>query len=172
MPSIRRRSERGQSLVEFALVLMPLFVILLAIIQFGFIFNAYVTITNASREGARNGTVYVYDAGMSKAQNDLARNEFIKTSLLASMNLLAKTSPNFATGSTWTQSGNTFTNGDLVVSYVLPGGATETDARVGQQITVRATYHQDLIIPIIPQFLPKDMNGRLGLTSEVTMVAN
>jgi len=172
MPTLRRRSERGQSLVEFALVLMPLFVILLAIIQFGFIFNAYVTITNASREGARNGTVYVFDAGMSKAQNDLARNEFIKTSLLASMNLLAKTSPNFATGSTWTQSGETFTNGDLVVSYVLPSGTTDTDARVGQQITVRATYHQDLIIPIIPQFLPKDMNGRLGLTSEVTMVAN
>ena len=39
---------RGQSLVEFALVLMPLFVILLGIIQFGFIFNAYVTITNAA----------------------------------------------------------------------------------------------------------------------------
>ncbi len=172
MPTIRRRSERGQSLVEFALVLMPLFVILLAIIQFGFIFNAYVTITNATREGARNGTVYVYDASGSKAQNDLARNDFIKTSLLASMNLLSKTSPNFATGSTWTQSGNTFTNGDLVVAYVLPSGTLDTDARVGQQITVRATYHQDLVIPIIPQFLPKDMNGRLGLTSEVTMVAN
>jgi Flp pilus assembly protein TadG len=172
MPTIRRRSERGQSLVEFALVLMPLFVILLAIIQFGFIFNAYVTITNATREGARNGTVYVYDALGSKAQNDLARNDFIKTSLLASMNLLSTTSPNFATGSTWTQSGDTFTNGDLVVAYVLPSGTLDTDARVGQQITVRATYHQDLIIPIIPQFLPKDMNGRLGLTSEVTMVAN
>jgi Flp pilus assembly protein TadG len=172
MPSIRRRAERGQSLVEFALVLMPLFVILLAIIQFGLIFNAYVTITNASREGARNGSVYVYDAGMSKAQNDLARNEFIRTSLLASMNMLAKTSPHFATGSTWTQIGTTFTNGDLVVGYVLPSGTTETDARVGQQITVRATYHLDLIIPIIPQFLPKDMNGRLGLSSEVTMVAN
>ena len=172
MPTIRRRSERGQSLVEFALVLMPLFVILLAIIQFGFIFNAYVTITNATREGARNGTVYVYDAAGSKAQNDLARNDFIKTSLLASMNLLAKTSPNFATGSTWTQSGDTFTNGDLVIAYVLPSGTLDTDARVGQQITVRATYHQDLIIPIIPQFLPKDMNGRLGLMSEVTMVAN
>ena len=155
MPTIRRRSERGQSLVEFALVLMPLFVILLAIIQFGFIFNAYVTITNATREGARNGTVYVYDAAGSKAQNDLARNDFIKTSLLASMNLLAKTSPNFATGSTWTQSGDTFTNGDLVVTYVLPSGTLDTDARVGQQITVRATYHQDLVIPIIPQFLPK-----------------
>ena len=89
----RRHPETGQSLVEFALVLMPLFVIVLAIVQFGFIFNAYVTITNATREGARNGTVYIYDAGLSKAQNDLARNEFIKTSLLASMNLLAKTSP-------------------------------------------------------------------------------
>jgi Flp pilus assembly protein TadG len=172
MRSYRRHPERGQSLVEFALVLMPLFVILLAIIQFGFVFNAYVTITNAAREGARNGTVYIYDAALSKAQNDLARNEFIKTSVLASMNLLAKTSPHFATGSTWTQSGNTFTNGDLVVSYVLPSGTTDTDARVGQQITVRATYHLDLVIPIIPQFLPKDMNGRLGLMSEVTMVAN
>ena len=56
-----RRPQRGQSLVEFALVMMPLFVILLAIVQFGFIFNSYVTITNASREGARIGTVYVYD---------------------------------------------------------------------------------------------------------------
>jgi len=168
----RRHPETGQSLVEFALVLMPLFVIVLAIVQFGFIFNAYVTITNATREGARNGTVYIYDAGLSKAQNDLARNEFIKTSLLASMNLLAKTSPQFATGSTWTQSGNTFTNGDLVVTYALPSGTTDTDARVGYQITVRATYHQDLVVPLIPQLLPRDMNGRLGLTSEVTMVQN
>src|SRR6187431_956296 len=151
----RRHPETGQSLVEFALVLMPLFVIVLAIVQFGFIFNAYVTLTNATREGARNGTVYVYDAGLSKAQNDLARNEFIKTSLLASMNLLAKTSPQFATGSTWTQTGNTYTNGDLIVSYALPSGTTDTDARVGYQITVRATYHQDLVIPLIPQFLPK-----------------
>ncbi len=151
---------------------MPLFVIILGIVQFGFIFNAYVTITNAAREGARNGTVYVYDAGMSKAQNDLARHELIRSSLLASMNLLAKTSPNFATTSTWTQSGSTFTNGDLIVSYVLPTGTSDTDARVGQQITVRAIYHQDLVIPLVNQLLPKDANGRLGLRSEVTMVAN
>jgi Flp pilus assembly protein TadG len=165
-------AERGQSLVEFSLVLMPLFVILLAIIQFGFIFNAYVTITNASREGARNGTVYIYDASLSKAQNDLARNEWIRASVIASMNLLTKTSPNFTTTGTWTQSGTTFTNGDLVVSYVLPAGTTDTDARVGYQITVRAVYHQDLIIPIIAQLLPRDANGRLGLTGEVTMVQN
>ena len=165
-------AQRGQSLVEFALVMMPLFIILLAIVQFGFIFNSYVTITNASREGARLGTVYVYNGIYSKAQNDLARNNAIKDSVLASMNLLSKTAPNFATGSTWTQSGLTFTNGDLVVIYSNPAGVVETDARVGQQITVRALYHQDLVIPLIAQLLPKDANGRLGLTSEITMVVN
>ncbi|HET7168582.1 MAG TPA: TadE family protein [Candidatus Limnocylindrales bacterium] len=166
------RPPAGQSLVEFALVMLPLFVILLGIIQFGFVFNAYVTMTNASREGARLGTVYVYDAGLSKAQNDLARNNSIRASVLASMNLLAKTAPNFATSTTWTQSGLTFSNGDLVVTYLLPSGTTDTDSRVGQRITVRATYHQDLVIPLIAQLLPRDSNGRLGLTSETTMVAN
>ena len=60
--------DHGQSLVEFALVLLPLFFIMLGIVQFGLIFNSYVTITNAAREGARSGSVYIYDATMSKAQ--------------------------------------------------------------------------------------------------------
>jgi Flp pilus assembly protein TadG len=171
-PARRAPAQRGQSLVEFALVMMPLFIILLGIIQFGFIFNAYVTITNSSREGARIGTVYVYDPGLSKAQNDLARNNAIKSALLASMNLLTKTSPNFSTSTTWTQSGLVFTNGDLIVTYANPNSVLETDSRVGQQITVRAVYHQDLIIPLIAQLLPRDAGGRLGLNSEVTMVLN
>jgi Flp pilus assembly protein TadG len=165
-------AERGQSLVEFALVLMPLFIILLGIIQFGFVFNSYVTITNATREGARTGTIYMYDPSLSKAQNDVARNNAVKTALTSSMNLLGKVAPNFTTSGSWTQSGLTYTNGDLVVTYVIPAGASDTDARPGQQLTVRATYHQDLIIPLISALLPKDAGGRLGLTGEVTMVVN
>ena len=166
--------ESGQSLVEFSLVLMPLFLILLGIIQFGFIFNTYITMTNAARDAARIGTVYVYDrtGGMSKDQNDLARNEEIKTSVLASMNMLSKTSPHFATGSTWTKSGLTFTNGDLVITYVIPTGVTDSDTRVGQQVTVKATYHQDLVIPLVSALLPKDAGGRMTLIGEVTMVIN
>jgi Flp pilus assembly protein TadG len=151
---------------------MPLFFILLGIIQFGFIFNAYVTVTNAARDAARLGTVYVYDRSLSKAQNDLARNTEIKTAVLASMNLLAKTAPHFTTGSTWTQSGSTYTNGDIVVTYVLPSGVTDVDSRTGQQLTVRTTYHQDLVIPLIGELLPQDAGGRLKLTAEVTMVLN
>ncbi len=168
----RRDARAGQSLVEFSLILTPLFLILLGIVQFGFIFNSYVTMTNAAREGGRTGTIHIYDRTQSKAQNDLARNEAIKTALLSSMNLLGKTSPNFTTGATWTTSGLTSTNGDLVVTYEIPAGVTDSDTRTGQRVTVRATYHQDLVIPLIANLLPRDAGGRLGLGSEVTMVVN
>jgi Flp pilus assembly protein TadG len=175
--ALRRRPAapapaRGQSLVEFALVLVPLLVLVLGIIQFGLIFNSYVTMTNAAREGARSGTIYVYDRTLTKAQNDAARNAVIRTQVLAAMNLQAKTAPQFAGGATWTQSGTAFTNGDLSVTYAIPAGVTDSDPRTGQTITVRAVYHQDLIIPMIAAFLPLDAGGRLALTGEVTMVIN
>jgi Flp pilus assembly protein TadG len=176
-PRTRRADRRegrpdGQSLVEFALVLTPLMVILMAIIQFGFIFNAYVTLANATREAAREGSIYVYDRTQTKAQNDLARATRIRSTMLSSLNLLGTSAPQFTTGSTWTVSGSTSTNGDLTVTYVLPPSVTDSDPRTGQQITVVATYHQDLMLPLIAQFLPQDAGGRLVLTGEVTMVAN
>ena len=170
--TLRIHAARGQSMVEFALVLGPLLLVLLGIIQFGFIFNSYVTMTNAAREGAREGTIYVYDRTLTKDQNDLARNNQIKTSVLTSMNLLGKTSPQFSTSGAWTTSGTTFTNGDLVVTYDLPAAVTDSDPRTGWQITVSAKYHQDLIIPMIAALLPKDAGGRLQLTGQVTMVIN
>jgi Flp pilus assembly protein TadG len=170
----RHDGQAGQSLVEFSLIILPLFVIVLGIIQFGLIFNTYVTMTNAARDAARTGTIYVYtrESGETQATNDLARNESIKTQVLASMNMLGKSAPYFTTGSTWSQSGDTYTNGDLVITYVLPTGVTNSETRTGQEVTVRATYHQDLIVPIIPLFLPKDSDGRMTLTGEVTMVVN
>jgi Flp pilus assembly protein TadG len=168
----KRRGGAGQSLVEFSLILFPLFFVLLGIIQFGFIFNTYVTMTNAARDAARLGTVYVYDRDLTKDQNDLARNESIKSAVTSSMNLLSKVSPQFATGSTWTKSGLTFTNGDLVITYVVPSGVTDSDTREAQQITVKATYHQDLVIPLISALLPRDAGGRMQLVGEVTMVIN
>jgi Flp pilus assembly protein TadG len=167
--------EAGQSLVEFSLILFPLFLILLAIIQFGFVFNTYVTMTNAARDGARLGTIYVYDRTNSKDQNDFARNEAIKDSVLASMSMLGKAAPQFTNNGTWSQSGTAaapvFTQGDLIISYEL-NGQLDTDSRTRQKITVKATYHEDLIVPIISNFLPKDSGGRLALTGVVTMVIN
>jgi Flp pilus assembly protein TadG len=61
----RRRiaSEEGQTLVEFALVAPFLVVLLLAVIQFGIIFNNYVTLTDAARAGARKAVVARFASG-------------------------------------------------------------------------------------------------------------
>jgi Flp pilus assembly protein TadG len=52
-----RRNEQGQTMVEFALVLPLLMTLLLAILQFGIIFNNYLTLTDAVRIGARKAAV-------------------------------------------------------------------------------------------------------------------
>jgi Flp pilus assembly protein TadG len=49
--------ERGQSLVETAVVLPILFLLLAAVIDFGRAFDVYIVLTNAAREGARFGAV-------------------------------------------------------------------------------------------------------------------
>ena len=52
-----RRRERAQSLAEFAMVL-PIFLILVfGIIDFGMGLRAYITVSQASREGARYAAV-------------------------------------------------------------------------------------------------------------------
>jgi Flp pilus assembly protein TadG len=55
--TIQLADERGQSLTEFALALPILALLLFAIIQFGIVFNNYVTLTDATRAGARKGAV-------------------------------------------------------------------------------------------------------------------
>jgi len=58
--------QRGQSLVEFALV-MPLFLILLfSIVDFGMGLRAWITITNSAREAARLGAVGATQANIQQ----------------------------------------------------------------------------------------------------------
>ena len=50
-----RRGERGQAMLEFALVIIALVVVMVGIIDFGRMFYTYATIANSAREGARFG---------------------------------------------------------------------------------------------------------------------
>ena len=63
----RVRNENGQAMVEFALVLPILMALLLGIIQFGIVFNNYITLTDATRAGARKAAVsrFLGDQGAS-----------------------------------------------------------------------------------------------------------
>jgi Flp pilus assembly protein TadG len=51
------KSQKGQSLVEFALVLPILIFILFGIIDFSRVFHAYLTIDHAGREAARAASI-------------------------------------------------------------------------------------------------------------------
>ena len=54
---IRIREEKAQTMTEFALVLPVLALLLFGVIQFGIVFNNYVTLTDATRAGARKAAV-------------------------------------------------------------------------------------------------------------------
>jgi Flp pilus assembly protein TadG len=54
---ISLRDQQGQSMTEFALVLPILAFLLFAVIQFGIVFNNYITLTDATRAGARKAAV-------------------------------------------------------------------------------------------------------------------
>lgn len=177
--------EDGQNIVEFALLLPLLMYILMGIIQFGFIFAAYLTINNAVREGARWGTIYIYDnnltgAATTKLANDNARNNGVVDRIVASRGILAIAprgtngtnldSSNYsAMGSPSTSCpattpsaiagwyyGNSV-NPDITICYSLPSSSVlDTDTRRGEYMDVEVWYHQQVFIPLLDQFLPND----------------
>ncbi|MGE5418106.1 MAG: TadE/TadG family type IV pilus assembly protein [Acidobacteriota bacterium] len=56
------KSNRGQSLVELAIVLPILLVLIFGIVEFGRVLSAYLIIENLARDGARYGAVGHNDA--------------------------------------------------------------------------------------------------------------
>jgi Flp pilus assembly protein TadG len=69
-PATHFRREDGQAMTELALVLPIFAVLLLAIVQFGIVFNNYLTLTDATRAGARKAAVsrFIGDNGASAVQ--------------------------------------------------------------------------------------------------------
>lgn len=186
----RAGAPSGQALVEFAIVLVPLLVILVGVIQFGFLFGANVTLTNAAREGARAGTIYVYDQTHTKAWNDAARCGAIVAAARNAFGMLDPNAPHFTVtlsgGACPTPVGDSQTNGDLALSYCSrlddaggpcpdPGDSTTTcapDTRQGCLLRVSLTYHSDVVLPLVGAFLSTDGQGRFAQRVTATMVVN
>jgi hypothetical protein len=51
----RREAETGQSMIEFALIVPVFMMLLLGMLEFGFVFSHHLTLEYATREGARTG---------------------------------------------------------------------------------------------------------------------
>lgn len=72
----RAPDESGAELIEFALVFPLLLLVLLGIIDFGFLFQRYQVVTNAAREGARVAVL----PGYSDADVQYRVNQYLQAS--------------------------------------------------------------------------------------------
>ena len=78
MRRVRRRvrSESGAELIEVALTLPLLLLVVLGIIEFGFLFQEYEVVTNAAREGARIAAL-VPTAGYTTAEAKTRATDYL-----------------------------------------------------------------------------------------------
>src|SRR4051812_48896404 len=60
MQDANRRRRKGQTLAEFAITLPTLLLIMFGIIEFGRVFQAWVTLQNSAREAARYASTGQY----------------------------------------------------------------------------------------------------------------
>jgi Flp pilus assembly protein TadG len=188
------QSRRGQALVEFAFVLLPVLLLIVGIIQFGLLFGANVTLNNAVREGARAGTIHVYDHSITtpdaRYKNDAKRCGAVVTAATQAFGILSPTAPHFSapltSGQCPTPTSDIGVNGDITVSYCDHANTPDApcpdttdshtactrDTREGCLIRVTITYRSDIIVPFIGPLIGTDANGRFLQRVSATMVVN
>jgi len=180
-------------MVEFAFVLLPVLLLIVAVVQFGLLFGANVTLENAGREGTRAGTIYVYDRAIAtntKFKNDAKRCGAIVSAATQAFGMLQTSTPHFnaplSGGECPLPTGETQTNGDITISYcghvTTPDGdcpdttdpdtTCALDTREGCLLRVTLTYRSDVIVPFIGPLIGTDANGRFVQRMTTTMVVN
>lgn len=161
-PVVRRRSAtlQGQALVEFALILLPLMVILAAILQFAFVLGAQVGITNAVREAARNAATIETDTpALATTNGQAAYVQLTSVTGLLTKNVQAYQAAQLVTsGAPITQV--------CYRTYTDPAGTTQI------MVKVEAQYRHPLFIPIVGAILDgfdgaSDGAFRVGASEEI-----
>ena len=134
--SPHRQAERGQGLVEFALILMMLLLFLMGILDFGRALFIYTSLFNAAREGARWGAVHPWSP-------DGVRDRALQYAALVNPADIAVTIQ--------CDSGP----GTALFNCLGPGGTGPGGrAGIGQRVVVSLNYNLPLISPIISAFAP------------------
>ncbi|HET9416918.1 MAG TPA: TadE/TadG family type IV pilus assembly protein [Candidatus Limnocylindria bacterium] len=189
-----RARDRGQAMVEFAAVLLPLLVVIVGIVQFGLIFGANVSLTNAAREGAREATIFRYNAADGNSTEGVERCTVAIDAATAAFGFLSTSSPHFS-ASTPCPGGvdlngdglhDLWQNGDVEVSFCAGGTAPGSecpntsdsstyctvDSGKGCLVRVQLTYNQALVVPLLDAILDDDGNGLFEIKADAAMVIN
>ncbi len=144
----RKKGEKGQALVEFAL-LVPIFLILLfAIVDFGMGFYSWITVTNSAREGARVGAVHApLNVASSPCFGKASPEQCIEDRVLDSAGLADQ---------------------DTKMTVTI----TNAQGQSGESVVVKVDYDYDLITPLagLVNFISGDTIGpTLNLSSTADM---
>jgi Flp pilus assembly protein TadG len=139
----RRRAERGQSLVEFALVIPIIILLIASLVEIGRAVFAYNTVANAARQGARVAIVNqlpdVTDCDESRPIEDPYEPHWsiIGCAMLAGKTIGLKPA-------------------NVNVAYVTPPSTTlscSPTLHVGCLATVTVTYQYDISTPVVSRFI-------------------
>jgi Flp pilus assembly protein TadG len=117
------KTNRGQTLVEFALCLPLLALLLFAIIQYGFIFYTYISLKNASAVGARYARLSPNPsiAEIQSATIDAARRSGLITNSIVMPTGYVDTNVTVTGISTKATSVKVGYNLPLIIPFVVPG---------------------------------------------------
>lgn len=140
----RLKEDTGVSAVEFALILPVLVIILFGIIEFGILLYDKAVITNASREGARAGTVHVAEF-MGIDDETLKANVKTMVENLLTTSLINLGAPD--------------TTANVLVDLSSP------DPDVDRDLTVTVNYSYDFLV--LPNF--SGLTGQVNLVGETVM---
>jgi Flp pilus assembly protein TadG len=128
-------ARRGQATVETALVLPMLMILLFGIIMGGFVFYAFIQVSNAAREGARAGSVCRLTLNVNPNCGDAVKGAICDTaSGTSSLGYLA---PSACTSS--------------IYNVAVQSSGSLTDPRPGDQLTVTVAY--SYTVPVVSSFL-------------------
>jgi len=121
--------QEGQAMVETVLMIMVVLLLLMGIIEFGFLFFAYVRVSNATREGARAGSLWLVDRKADGGYYDPTLCESVRAAVQSEFDEIA--------------------DGDITIAVVGQDPVTcgESEAvttEAGQPITVTVTYGYEL----------------------------
>jgi len=134
------KNEKGQAMVEFALILPLLILLLCGIIDFGWIFGNQLILNNAGRDTARYMAIN-YETGITNAE--------------AVNDATAKTTFQNRLGS-----GSYLNNSNLSVDSLLTVYSTDS------QVTITASYPLPFLTPLISTILQKT---EIIINTETTM---
>lgn len=121
----RKPRQAGQSLVEFTLVLPLLAMLLFGIIQWGFIFSAYMTLRSAATVGARYATLSNPAPSVSQIQSATrgAVAPMLSSNNVSAVNVTQNLTVGSATGATRVQIQY---NMPLIIPFVVIGNSGST----------------------------------------------